>query len=98
MRQAAIVAVSPDKSNIKYSVSPFTSIEETFSSLVTQLLRKKVNMGRVIVFCRTLDDCASLYLYFKKQLGRDFLHPVDAPDLSKHRLVDMYTSCTETTI
>ena len=36
-----------------------------------------------------------LYLLFRKQLGTDFLYPTDAPDLSKYRLVDMLTSCTE---
>ena len=33
--------------------------------------------------------------FFRKQLGADFLYPSDAPDLSKYRLVDMFTSCTE---
>ena len=32
---------------------------------------------------------------FHTQLGSDFLYPFDAPNLSKFRLVDMFTSCTE---
>ena len=71
---------------------------ESFSSIVTEVLEKKLNMGRTIIYCRTMNDCASLYLFFKQQLGKDFLHPSHAPDLSKYRLVDMYTSCTETTV
>ena len=73
-QQAIVVAVSPDKSNIRYSVSPFTTLKATFRSVVTELRENKVSMDRTIIFCRTLDDCASLYLFFKKQLGKDFLH------------------------
>lgn len=98
MRQAAVVAVSPDKCNIKYSVSPFSTVEESFSPIISKLLEEKVQMGRMIIFCRTFDDCATLYLFFKKHLGKDFLFPPDAPDLSKYCVVDMYTSCTETSV
>ena len=32
---------------------------------------------------------------FSGELGEDFTESVDAPDLSKYRLVEMYTSCTD---
>ena len=34
-------------------------------------------------------------IYFRKGLGKKFTEPVDSPDHSKFRLVDMFTSCTD---
>ena len=96
MQNVALVEVSPDKANIKYIVSSFSSTAEAFTPLIHDLARLKVQMGRVIIFCSTLSECASLYVFFQKSLGSDFLYPCDAPNLSKFRLVDMFTSCTET--
>ena len=96
MCQVAIVAISPDTQNIRHAVAPFVSIEESFSPIVKKLAEKKVLMDRILIFCQTLDDCSTLYLFFKDCLGKNFLYPSDAPDLSKYRLVEMYTSCTET--
>ena len=95
MRNVATVAVSPDKPNVKYAVSPFTSMNESFLPIICAVARKRTDMGRLIIFSPTLEECAKLYLLFRKQLGTDFLYPSDAPDLSKYRLVDMFTSCTE---
>ena len=33
--------------------------------------------------------------FFQTQLGSNFCYPCDAPNLSKFRLVDLFTSCTE---
>ena len=95
MKQPAVVSVSPDKNNIKYVVAPFESIEESFAPIATKLAKETVHMGRMIIFCSKLDRVANLYLFFKRQLGKNFVYPSDAPDLSRFRLVDMYTSCTE---
>lgn len=95
MHNIALIEVSPDKANIKYTVSSFSSIEESFMPLIRNLARQKLEMGRVIIFCSTFSECSSLYLLFQTHLGSDFLYPSDAPNLSKFRLVDMFTSCTE---
>ena len=39
--------------------------------------------------------CADVYLFFKSQLGEDITEPIDAPDLAKFRLVDVFTSVTD---
>ena len=53
-------------------------------------------MGRIIIYCRCCGDCSSLYRYFKVGLGENFTHPNDAPpELSKYRLVEMFTSDTD---
>ena len=56
---------------------------------------KKTAMGRVIIYCRTLSDCGDLYYFFKNRLGRNFVYPIDAPNLARFRLVDMFTSVTD---
>ena len=55
------------------------------------------SIPRIIIYCRRCDDSSRLYKFFRRELslGEDFTEPVDAPDLSKYRLVEMYTSCTD---
>lgn len=52
-------------------------------------------MQRVIIYCRRYDDCSQLYIYFKHALGSGFTEPRGAPDLSRFRLVEMFSSCTD---
>ena len=46
-----------------------------------------------------MEDCSNLYLFFQRKLGKDFTVPLGAPPtLPKYRLVDMYTSCTDSEV
>ena len=60
MQNTALIEVSPDKANIKYTVSPFSSTEEAFIPIIRDLARLKLQMGCVIILCPTLSECASL--------------------------------------
>jgi len=92
----SIIAVSPCKKNIFYSVSKFTTISESFGPVLDELKEKLTSMGRIIIYCRRLNDCSSLYQFFKVGLSDQFTHPADAPsELSKYRLVEMFTSSTD---
>ncbi|SMN01451.1 ATP-dependent DNA helicase RecQ [uncultured Candidatus Thioglobus sp.] len=90
-----IIAVSPCKRNLIYRVSEFTTITDTFSPLLRRLQRERISLGRTIIYCRTYDSCSNLYLYFKHGLDEGFTEPLDAPDMSKFRLVEMFTSSTD---
>jgi ATP-dependent DNA helicase RecQ len=90
-----VIAVSPCKSNIIYAVSKFVSICETFTPILEKLRIERTALPRIIVYCRRYDDCSKLYKFFKRKLGDYFTEPVDAPDLSKFRLVEMFTGCTD---
>lgn len=91
-----VIAVSPCKKNITYRLSKFVSIEESFGSILQEIKVKLTTMGRIIIYCRRFNDCSELYRYFKVGLGEKFTHPTDAPpELSKYRLVEMFTSCTD---
>ena len=51
-------------------------------------------MDKVIVFCCTYDDSSRIYLFIRSRLGVLGVQPVGAPDLSRFRLVEMFTACT----
>lgn len=78
-----------------YRVSEFVDIASTFSPVLSRLKKERTSLGRIIIYCRTYDTCSNLYLFFKHGLGDGFTEPLDAPDLSKFRLVEMFTSCTD---
>lgn len=52
-------------------------------------------MPEMIIFCKQHDQCSAMYSLFKQYVGPNFTNPTSAPDLSKYRLVDMYTKLTE---
>ena len=100
MRNASIVSVSPDKRNIMYIVKRFSTLEECFGHLADELVHKQNHMDKVLIFCRTIDDCSTLYFYLKRKLltAGSFTFPDGSPDLSKYRRVEMFHSCTESTV
>ncbi len=55
-------------------------------------------MPRTIIYCRRQDECADLYLFFRDGLGSEFTEPYDVLDRSGFRLVDMFTSCTDSDV
>lgn len=92
----SIIAVSPCKQNIVYALSNFVDIKDSFDGILEELKNKLTSMGRIIIYCRQFNDCSNLYKFFKVGLGRNFTYPSDAPaELSKYRLVEMFTSCTD---
>ena len=103
MRNVSIVAVSPNKPNVKYTVIQKPGpLEEVFAPLVEKLKLKRTNTERTIIFCRTHDNttggCSEVYLYIRSRLQEEFTDPIGAPDKAKYRMVDMFTSCTHPTV
>ena len=98
LNNEVVVSVSPDKPNIVYMVKEFVSIKQTFSSLVAVVADKALEVPKTIIYCRRMEDCANLYIFFKESLKEKFVFPIGAPDLPRFRLVDMYTSCIDPNI
>lgn len=98
MQNELVAAVNPCTSNIMYAISSFTSTIGTFSPIVKELVKERHKLPCIIINCRRIEDCANLYLFFKEQLGVNFTEPPGAPDLPKFRLVDMFTTCTESAV
>lgn len=98
MRNEHVVSLSPCKANIMYAVSAFKNIKDTFSPIITRLRTERVTFPRMIIYCRQYEECADLYIHFKEQLGPEFMEPCGAPDMPGYRLVDMYMSCTDSSV
>ena len=87
----AIVATSPNKPNIKYSVqaNPGT-LEETFASLVEGLRQQRTSMGRTVIFCHTYDQCSRIYMYLVNRLGKEMTEPIGVwRDLPQYRMIEL---------
>lgn len=93
-----IVSESPNRTNIKYIVQSGDVLEETFAPLVEEIRRCRIHMGKVIIFCRSYDDCAHIYIFLRSRLGGERFEPVGAPDLARYRMVDMFTACTRSSV
>ena len=94
LKNYAFVQASPDRPNIYYEVRRCKDIADDFDELVASLRRESVHAPRVIVYCRSLDMCAHLYLHFLFELGKNSYFPPGAEELCSNRLFAMYHSCT----
>ena len=95
MHSPKVFTMSPCKDNIKYSLCSCDSLEEAFSPLLKELKELRTALPRTVVFCRTMNHCSAVYFFFKDGMKHGFLEPVDAPDLSRYRLVDMFHRHTD---
>ena len=96
MVQPSIVALSPNRVNIHYSVQKKgATIEETFSLLVEELRQKRLYTPCTVVFCRSYEDVGYLYSFITRSLGTEAVESIGAPNIARFRLVDMFTVCTE---
>ena len=78
-------------------LSDLSQLKLTFKPLLMELQANSsfVAMGRVIVYCKTLDDCCAIHDYLNSNLGEKRLFPPGSRDLSQNRIVDMYVSITD---
>jgi ATP-dependent DNA helicase RecQ len=95
MRDPVIIAASPCKKNLMYTASLFISVNVSFTPLLERLKRQRLAYPRTIIYSRRYVDCSNLYVFFKTGLGVDFTEPVGAPDFSRFRLVEKFSSCTD---
>ncbi len=91
-----IVSDSPNKPNIYYGVEKRSGdIESDLSFVVDDLATKSVSANRVIVYCRSLNLCSTLYAYFLHTLRDKSYYPPGAEEISNNRLFGMYHSRTD---
>ena len=96
MDDPVVVTVSPDKTNMVFSVAHFESLE-TFRPTMEKLKCERARMQRTLIFCKQ-ETCAQLYLLFKSYLREEFTEPRGYPDLPQFRLVDMFMSGTHPSV
>ncbi len=98
MKTPITIVIPPNKDNVRYCLSSYESLEANFKMIADGLIKHQAEYPRTIVYCRSMEDCANLYLFFEKELGPYFTEPVGAPSLSRFRIVEMFTSCTDDSI
>ena len=84
-----VISVSPDRPNVHYSVVRISVRDVTvpFKWLVEELQRERRNLGKTIVFCRSIAACVKLYKHF---LTCDSYNPHGASPSVPNRLFAMY--------
>jgi ATP-dependent DNA helicase RecQ len=72
MKNPVVVSASPCKPNVYYSVVKCASsdISEIFSPVLDDIMALRTNMPRTMIFCRTMNDCSSLYIFVKQRLKK----------------------------
>ena len=92
MINPAVVTTSPSRSNLRYTVI-YTSanVEERFRWLIDELRSNKTDTLKTIVFCRSIDVCATLYQLFNYALKSEGYIPKGCFDVS-NALFGMYHS------
>ena len=95
MRDPYILTRSPCKKNMMYSVSKFEAVPTTFKPVVERLKSEREKMPRMIIYGKSFGVCADIYLFFRAELGESITEPVNAPNLARFWLVDVFTSITD---
>jgi ATP-dependent DNA helicase RecQ len=86
MQNIVTIVDSPDRENIKLcnqSINSNQSIEATFGWLLCKMESMGKDMDRYVIFCKSINDCAKIYLAFIEEFGKRF------------PLVQMYHSKTD---
>ena len=58
----------------------------------------EIEHDKVIIYCRTYDDCSSIYLHLRSRLRKEMTEPIGARNLAEYRLVVMFTACTTASV
>ena len=89
------VCESPNKPNITYEVQHKGTVQEDFKDVVADLVENNIKARRVLIYCQSLDMCASLYAHFLYSLQDASYYPTGAEKISDNRLFGMFHSCTD---
>jgi len=99
MHMPTVISASPCKKNLMFAVATSKdSISVTFKPILVQLTKERCKLPRIIIYCQKYEECADLYMYFRDELGKAFTEPPNSPDMSRFRLVDMFTAVTDTEV
>ena len=63
--------------------------------MVRDVAESKIKAHRVVVYCQSLDMCASLYIHFLHALQDASYYPPGAEHISDNRLFGMFHSYTD---
>ncbi|OWF48544.1 uncharacterized protein LOC110452937 [Mizuhopecten yessoensis] len=87
---AIVIYTSPDRPNIfiDFTKAESTDLEGKFYWLLSYLREKKSAAKKIIVYCRSVDKVAEVFILLRRNLGLDAY--VDGIKDSSHALVEMF--------
>ena len=92
LEKPVIVAISPDRQNIKLVMKPSQPLDEFAMQLTEDLRASKEKYPKTIVFCKSYNDCCNLYAAMVRCLGKEKTLPPGYPaNLLEYRMLTMYT-------
>ena len=93
MQRCVKIVRSPDRPNIRLSVARIGSdLHHVFSPLINRLKTRQLSCERVLVYCRRIDHCATLFSLFHRELGSHGYWPHGSPRRVENRLFAMFHS------
>ena len=86
---------TPNRVNIYlYKEKVGKDFKSPLAFLLEKLKNEREKMERTIVYCRSIKHCASIYAWFKAELGDDAFHPPGSNHVSANCLLSMFHHCT----
>lgn len=91
-RSVHIIKMSPDRSNIRYSVVKASrDLIISFGWLIDELKKLRQRLPKTLVFCRSIDACSRLYQLFTCELQEDaYIDHNEGKKRIQERLFAMY--------
>ena len=65
-----VIAVPPNRGNIKLMVQPSKSLKEFSKAVALQPKQKQKDFPKTVIFAHTYKDCTRLYLCIARYLGK----------------------------
>ena len=87
-----LIGLSPNRVNIKYIVKQSPSINELCHQLTDELMSKRQNVPKTVLFCRSLQSCADVFVVMKRMLGKYITEPPGMVTDLQVRLVCVHSS------
>ncbi|SMN01270.1 ATP-dependent DNA helicase RecQ [uncultured Candidatus Thioglobus sp.] len=91
MNRPVLVSTSPFRNNIAYVVVPKIDGDQFCATICTDLRIKRSSYPKTVIFVRSYTDCCTIYLGFRREMGKEILDPLGAPEMSQFLLVDVFT-------
>ena len=96
MEKPVLIGLPPNRINIKYIVQPCPSITEFCSQITGELMLKRAQTPKTVIFCRSLQNCANMFAMMKRMLGSNVTEPPGIEVGLQVRLIDVFTSVSTT--
>ena len=91
MENPVVVALPPYRDNITYQLLPKVDLDQFTTVLCSELNTKRHEFPKTILYIRTYSNCIEMYTAIRTKLGTGFTEPPGYPNISGHRIIEMYT-------